>query len=206
MAKASDIHHSCHGRFYGPANVSNAHFTLVLKICSLSDRCQLLKAVPQITGDLSHLPIEVLVEIFNCSNSLDRMCLSLTCKWMLQVSSLVRIRIPSVAKHRFRPPSTCADIFLLFRRIAPRDDSGRIEKSIGLCCDCLRHRTRRRQFWESYKKDWLKMGVTSEHWENAVRSWHVNYSFQCPECWSRERYGNRDRNEGGSTQTSTTRN
>ncbi|CRL30256.1 unnamed protein product [Penicillium camemberti] len=75
MAKTPQSHHSCHGRFSRPVN--------------------LLEAAPHITSDLLRLPTEILVEIFKGSDSLDRMCLALTCKYMLQVSSLVRIRIPS---------------------------------------------------------------------------------------------------------------
>ncbi|KAM4056603.1 hypothetical protein HRG_014811 [Hirsutella rhossiliensis] len=153
---------------------------------------QLLEAAPHITcGILPRLPVEILVHIFNASNSfLDRLCLALTCKKLLQASSLVRIRVPSVAKHRFLPPSTCDDIFLLLRRLAPRDGRGwRPHQKVGLCCDCLRYRTRRRGFWSSHRPKYLKMGVTADMWKSVVKSWYVAFIFQCPDCWCDERYG-----------------
>lgn len=123
------------------------------------------------------------------------MCFALSCKCLLQISSLVRIRVPSVVEHMFLPPSTCEDIFILFRRIAPRDDCGKLDKSMGLCCDCLRYRTRRKGFWNSYRRNCLEMEAVSEMWEDRVSSWHVDYSFQCPECWYQETHGTQDRNK-----------
>ncbi|CDM27959.1 F-box domain, cyclin-like [Penicillium roqueforti FM164] len=160
--------HSCRHRFKRPSNI--------------------LVAEPQITCNLLSLPPELIVDILNKCEHLDRMCLALTCKRLLHVSSLVRIRIPSVPKHRFLPPSTCVDIFTLLRRIAPRDNSGRPEANIGLCCDCLRYRTRRIQYWDGYEDKYLEMGVEPEMWDNAVSHWHSKYYFQCPECWCRETF------------------
>lgn len=190
MEVIPNSYHSCYGRFVRPAGVSI--FPLKSNpcpnVCFLTRKPQLLKAGPQITGNLLCLPTEILVQIFRSIDSLDRLCLALTCRHLLQVSSLVKTRVPSVHKHRFLPPSTCDEIFHLFRRLAPRDNRGRLDRKIGLCCDCLRYRTRRRGFWRTHRKKYLKMGVTPEIWKSVVKSWYVAFIFQCPECWCKERY------------------
>ena len=180
-------HHSCRRRFKRPSNVSTSGPIQTSDIPSLSNPSQVLIAKPQL-----RLPLELIVDIFNKCEALDRVCLALTCKHLLQVSSLVRIRIPSVAKHRFLPPSTCDDVFSLLSRIAPRDDSGRLERNIGLCCDCLRYRTRQTQYWNNYKDKYLGMGLSPEMWKNVVRRWHDNYNFQCPQCWGEEKLCSRN--------------
>jgi F-box domain. len=181
----SGVHdQSCRSRFRRPHNVGTSSPVGI----ALSNICQLLKVEPLSTGTLLCLPVEVLVEIFNWCDYLDRMCFAMVCRRLLQVSSLVRIRIPSVIKHQFLPPSTCPHIFLLLRRIEPRDDQGQRDRTLGLCCDCLRRRTRRKSFWGKYEDEYsTKLEKILNYWQNAVRHWHDGYSFQCPECWCREK-------------------
>lgn len=97
------------------------------------------------------------------------MCLALTCKHLLQVLSLVRIRILSVAKYRFLPPSTCVNIFSLLWRIAPCDDSDRLDTNIGLCCDCLSYCIRQTKFWDVYKSKYLEIGLKADMWKYVVK-------------------------------------
>ena len=71
-AKASDTYHSCHGRFYRPANVSNAHSTHIVKICcSLSDNCQLLKAVPHADSQYYFSPSPIILGLDKSWDSLE---------------------------------------------------------------------------------------------------------------------------------------
>lgn len=160
--------------------------------------------MPRTTGSsLFRLPPEILVNILECSPYLERLCLALTCKHMLQVSSLVKIRVPSVAHHRHLPPSTCYYIFDLFRRLAPRDKKHvRLpDRSIGLCCDCLRFRTRRKGFWTPRGKRYVKkLGVmTADDWRHTVKAWTSAYIFQCPECYCDERYVGREKPPDGAS-------
>lgn len=144
-----------------------------------------------ISSPLIHLPPEVLLHLFSQAvNPVDQLCLALTCRRLLQVSSLLVIRIPSVAKHRYlNPPSGC-ELFPMLRRLAPLGPNGRPNRTVALCCDCLWYRPTRKSYW---KKDGDKYALVEPHeharegWDGRVSSWKSRYSFQCPACWLRER-------------------
>ncbi|KAG8428291.1 hypothetical protein J3459_004065 [Metarhizium acridum] len=58
---------------------------------------------------------------------------------------MLAIRAPSVAKHRYIPPSTCHGIYELLWRFEPQVDGERwTNKKFGLCCNCLQYRPRKK--------------------------------------------------------------
>lgn len=152
---------------------------------------QLLNAVPELPPPLVRLPSELLLHLFShITDPIDQLCLALACRRLLQVSSFLRVKIPSVAKHRYLPPPLCHRVLSLLRRLAPLDVRGRPKRSSALCCDCLRYRPKKKSHWKNDGERYAIMepGIDVwEIWDNRVSSWTSSYSFQCPACLLKER-------------------
>jgi hypothetical protein len=137
------------------------------------------------------LPTEILLHIFKVLDTIDAVCLALACKHLLQVSAMLTIRVPSVAKHQCLLPSTCHRIFELLWRFEPRVDRGRWSeaKKFGLCYDCLQYRPRKKTHWKLFARKHRRIrGVRADSWTYAVNQWADRYSAQCPECYCMEKY------------------
>ncbi|KAM3450847.1 hypothetical protein MY3296_005804, partial [Beauveria thailandica] len=68
---------------------------------------QLLTGKSAISCSLVALPTELLLRIFLVLDTIDAVCLALASRELLKVSAMLRIRVPSVARHRNLPPSAC---------------------------------------------------------------------------------------------------
>ncbi|KAH7175909.1 hypothetical protein EDB81DRAFT_751347 [Dactylonectria macrodidyma] len=152
---------------------------------------ELLKSAPQGSSTLVRFPSELLVNLFtHVANPIDELCLALTCKRFLQVSTFWELKIPSVAKHRYLPPPFCPYILSMMRRLAPLDSHGRLKRTTALCCDCLRYRPLRKSYWkEDGKRYSLEVPPedADEPWDDRVSIWKSKTSFQCPTCWLKEK-------------------
>lgn len=152
---------------------------------------QLLAAVPRVSSPLARLPSELLLHLFSHTiDPLDQLCLALTCRRLLQVSSFLIVKIPSVAKHRHLNSRSCCGMLPLLRRLAPVDARGRPMRTLALCCDCLWYRPTRKSYWTKDGKQYVLMEpgrCAQEVWDDRVSAWTSRFSFQCPACWLRER-------------------
>jgi hypothetical protein len=152
-----------------------------------------------ITGILSHIPREVLIEILKHLEDEDRLCLALTCRRFLsflhQLSTEIplSVRIPSVVAHRNLTNidrdqiARCSNMRKLMLRLAPLDSAGRRSPKFGLCYDCWRFRPRDRNYWQNRGG-----GILPQHWYHFVDRWN-QFSREscssrnlllCPECQS----------------------
>ncbi|KAH7157899.1 hypothetical protein B0J13DRAFT_183980 [Dactylonectria estremocensis] len=152
---------------------------------------ELLDAKALISCDLLRLPTEVLVRIFEQEDPIDGVCLALAYKHLVQVSAMLTIRVPSVAKHRGLLPSACDRIYDLLWRFEPQADCTNFreeKKKFRLCCDCLQYRPKKKLHWRQFSRQYRRrMGVIVESWKRAVDQWFGTSSAQCPECWCKER-------------------
>ncbi|RKK27305.1 hypothetical protein BFJ66_g16720 [Fusarium oxysporum f. sp. cepae] len=110
---------------------------------------ELLNAVPRIFSPLVRLPSELLLNLFShVTDPIDQLCLALTCRRLLQISSSLAVKIPSVSKHKYLPPPLCHGMLSLLRRLAPLDARGRPKRTSALCCDCLRYLPTKKSYWK----------------------------------------------------------
>ncbi|KAG8664610.1 uncharacterized protein FPOAC1_012879 [Fusarium poae] len=173
MSSGGPIEHTCLRRFKRPP--------------------EMLAASALMSCALVCLPTEILIRIFEEANTIDAVCLALTCKRIFQASAMLTIRVPSVAHHRDLLPSACSHIFELLRRFQPQVDrktrfSGK-KKKFGLCFDCLQYRPRKKTHWRWIAREYRRSrGVTAESWKRAVDRWSRTSTAQCPECYCKERY------------------
>ena len=143
------------------------------------------------SSPLVRLPAELLLQIFSFGKSIDQLCLALTCRRLLQISSIRPIKIPSVAIHRNLPPPQRSRVDLtLLRRLVPLDAQGQRKRTLALCCDCLKYRSTDDSYWEKdgeryvFQKPWEG---SWKSWDNIVARWTRGTSFQCPACWLEEK-------------------
>ncbi|TQV95174.1 CLN3 protein [Cordyceps javanica] len=140
---------------------------------------------------LLSLPSETLIAIFQLLDPIDAVCLALASKHLLHVSAMVTIMVPSVAKHRNVLPSTCKLIYELLWRFTPKVDRKvwrDAKKKFGLCCDCLRHRPKKKAHWTIFAQKYKRTrGVKADSWRHAVAQWNRRNTAQCPECYCQER-------------------
>lgn len=147
--------------------------------------------MPTVSSRLVRLPSELLLILFShIDDPIEQLCLALTCRRLLQISSFRVVKIPSISKHRYLPPPFCYRMFSLLRRLAPLDARGRPKRTLALCCDCLWYRPTRKSYWKKDGERYTtaKPGIGAwEIWDSRVSAWTSSYSFQCPACWLRER-------------------
>lgn len=152
---------------------------------------QLLAAVPSVSSPLVRLPSELLLQIFShTTDPLDQLCLALTCRRLLQVSSFLIVKIPSVSKHRYLNSQSGCGMLPLLRRLVPVDARGRPRRTLALCCDCLWYRPTRKSYWTNDGNQYVLMEPgrhAQEVWDGWVSIWTSKFSFQCPACWLKER-------------------
>ncbi|PQK11098.1 hypothetical protein BB8028_0002g14160 [Beauveria bassiana] len=151
---------------------------------------QLLTGKPIISCSLVALPTELLLRIFQMLDTIDAVCLALASRELLKVSSMLRIKVPSVARHRNLLPSACNRIYQLIWRFEPLCDR-RIyhrKKKFKLCADCLQYRPKTKSHWRLLAARYKRTrGVSGRLWKHFVDQW-ARSSAQCPECYCKEKY------------------
>lgn len=152
---------------------------------------------PTVSAPLLRLPVELQLKIFSHAEPNDKICLALSCRRLLQTSTMLSLGTFSAPKHRSLPDDRCPDrqhyetINVLLQRLRPLDAGGRKKRTWCLCAHCLRYRPRRASsYWKlSFKGDedpdmWLR---AEGSWLQAMASWSSRYTGQCPECWFERR-------------------
>ncbi|QLI68939.1 uncharacterized protein G6M90_00g055190 [Metarhizium brunneum] len=160
---------------------------------------EVLSGTPVISCPLVRLPTEVLLRIFQEADPIDAVCLALASKRLVQVSAMLKIRVPSVAKHRYTLPSSCDEIYQLIRRFQPQVDRYKWaggERKFGLCTDCLQYRLRASKHWKPLAGKYHRTrGVSAKGWAAAVERWRRDLRTQCPECYCKDHYAERPERE-----------
>jgi hypothetical protein len=124
---------------------------------SLSFEVTLLSIPVGYRGIVFSRPTELLIH----ADSLDPLCLALSCKRLLQISASVSVKIPSLTISLSSCPKT-----KLLRRLMPLDARGRPKRSWAVCGDCLRYRPTRKSYWKAKQSVWVK----TKTWEGVVKS------------------------------------
>ncbi|KAH6973828.1 hypothetical protein BKA56DRAFT_107553 [Ilyonectria sp. MPI-CAGE-AT-0026] len=148
---------------------------------------ELLNAVPRISSSLVRLPPEVLHNVFShVTDPIDQVCLALTCKHLLQASSSLVMKIPSVAKLGDLRMLLCHRMDTLLRSTAaPLDVLGQPRDMSVPCQKCLRSRPARRSHWKEEGERFALMEPRTdarEIWNLIVLAWAIRYSPLCPAC------------------------
>lgn len=169
-------HDACHSRSSEP-NIPDTHTALLSGAESHNVCIQFMGVVPKTDAPLLRLPAEVLVIVLAEISSEDKTCLAITCKRLLQMSTILPFSIPSVKVHRFYEP--CNRMQRLMCRMRPRDDEGQEKKTIAICNDCLRYRPKRGSYWEDMPRD----GVSETDWKRQLALWSTLSMGECPQCW-----------------------
>src|SRR2546423_4256398 len=139
---------------------------------------------------LSLLPTELLVQIFNHAGLLDQLALALTCKYLLQVSTFVCLKISSLTgKSVSCRRSTMEELLRIVRPLY----AGRPKRAWHICVDCLQYRPTRKSYWNNYWKKKQASGLSATIWESMVAHWNSRSSLQCPECYYDECVADRQR-------------
>jgi hypothetical protein len=126
------------------------------------------------------LPTEILISIFVYADIIDRFALALTCKKLLQISSLVTLKT-SVFIGQAESNRSCitriSTMEQLLRRVKPLTTTGLPTKTRSICIDCLQYRLTKKSYWE-------KKAVTCNIsvWRSIISGWNNGHSLQCPEC------------------------
>ncbi|MCJ1243467.1 hypothetical protein MMC30_000664 [Trapelia coarctata] len=138
-------------------------------------------------------PTEILVQIFQQADPLDKVSLALACKNLLQISSLVSLKTLYPIEHK--AACSCREMEKFLIRIKPLNARGREKKTWAVCVDCMRYRPTRKSYWKRKRGHW----VNTKHWESLLWSWNAKYSLQCPECWAEEWSNNTGKDHPHST-------
>ncbi|KAG8411741.1 hypothetical protein J3458_022518 [Metarhizium acridum] len=152
---------------------------------------ELLSGPSALSCALLRLPTEILLRIFEQAKPIDAVCLALASKRLLQVSAMLTIMVPSVAKHRYTRPSSCSMIYMLIRRFQPLVDryNWTSNGKFGLCTDCLQYRLRDSKHWKPFARKYRRTrGVSAKNWAVAVELWRHHERTQCPECYCKDNY------------------
>lgn len=160
---------------------------------------QLHSQVDSSSSLLFKLPAEILVQIAQHAQPIDRLMLALSCKRMLAASKLFHLQVPDRDHHVSRwssePPkpkgdscscSLTGDLLLRFR---PIDSRGRVRRAWGWCLDCNRYRPKRKRYWSDVLRkmstqDWRDVDYSL--WDKGVDWYNLGYKRQCPSCSRRE--------------------
>ncbi|KAH7309016.1 hypothetical protein B0I35DRAFT_90516 [Stachybotrys elegans] len=140
------------------------------------------------------LPNELVLHIFAYVDTVDQLFLALSCKQLLHISSMKDLSIPCAPKHRAHSTS-CFAMLAILRVLPPLNARGRADRTWAPCCDCHRYRPRRKSYWKIVGRRYhvnlhLSCKILSGY-GGMVDSWSrkASFSYQCPECWCRERIG-----------------
>lgn len=124
------------------------------------------------------IPKELQLEIFSHAEDNDQLCLALTCKQLLQVSTMVNLELPSSQGHMKLLP--CPRMQDLLNRIRPLDAQGREITTIALCVDCHQYQPKAVSYWVMAKT--RQQTVNVEDWYEMVVKWTMQNSERCPAC------------------------
>ncbi|EFX05071.1 f-box domain containing protein [Grosmannia clavigera kw1407] len=138
---------------------------------------KLLEASPNTDAHILRLPTELLLSFLSLISTEDKICFALTCKRILQASTLQPFLIPSVDRHRSLGP--CRHMQGLLARVKPRDAKGRKKKTIAICAYCVRYRPKKPSYWEKFFRE----GVSEAQWTGQLDLWSRLKIGECPECW-----------------------
>lgn len=125
-------------------------------------------------------------------------CLALTCKSLLSVSTLAIHHRPTLPPENRIPFSDFQDaifhsgnpehrsrrtmIDFLFR-IHPLGDRVRRSPAVNLCQDCLRYRPTEPSWWAGKGAPCPGKAEIGRCWSLMVEHWRYKQVLQCPECW-----------------------
>ncbi|OBT47408.1 hypothetical protein VE00_03233 [Pseudogymnoascus sp. WSF 3629] len=131
------------------------------------------------SAPLLQLPTEILITIFDEVEIINQLALALTCKRLLQVSTLVSLDVSDLV---VRKPDTLGLRELLFR-LGPTTEDWRI------CIHCTKFRPTRQSYWKA-KAD-LEKWTEAENrqgWMMAIiHLWEHFYGGSCcPECMAKD--------------------
>ncbi|KAM5356441.1 hypothetical protein ACJ41O_003087 [Fusarium nematophilum] len=146
---------------------------------------------------LLSLPTEILVQIFHLAQRADKIALALSCKKLLAVSQLCKLRIPERETHArpwaqkkpskllSRPYCACLQIEDVLKRARPTDSHDRLSRKWNLCVDCRRYRPTRKGYWgdkltEIDTSNWDK--TAHRLWQSAIYWFTSGVKVQCPTC------------------------
>lgn len=163
---------------------------LVLRLLT---RSQLFRSACNQSSSLLRLPAELLIEIFEHVGLLDQIALAIACKRLLQVSTLVPLKISSMAG-QYCDSGTMEK---LLKIVQPLNEAGRAKMTWIVCLDCFQWRPRKKSYWTKrlqrlpLREIWNEVEVIrtrtmEERWYNRVQHWNCKSSLQCPECWYHE--------------------
>lgn len=154
---------------------------------------------------LLELPPETLINVFEEADPLDRVALALTCKSLLSVAILHKIKTIEPKSHRApwsnnpaweftdfestRPECECRLMEDLLKQIWPLNAKGRKDHTIQICVDCLRLLPKRKGYWivtltKLQNKYWTADAV--EDWVYATKMFSSGVKIQCPRCRMQE--------------------
>ncbi|UPL01890.1 hypothetical protein LCI18_012824 [Fusarium solani-melongenae] len=149
---------------------------------------------------LFKLPPEILVQISQHAQPIDRVMLALSCKRMLAASELFHLRVPDRDHHVSRwssePPKpkenrcSCSLTKDLLQRFRPVDSRGRVSRAWSWCVDCNRYLPKRKGYWNGVLRkmntqDWTD--TTYSTWDSDVYWYNSGYKRQCPSCNRRQK-------------------
>ncbi|PVH95191.1 hypothetical protein DM02DRAFT_660355 [Periconia macrospinosa] len=129
------------------------------------------------SSSIVRLPTEILLMIVDqADDSLDKVCLALSCRRLLQVSALASLTVPEKCKGTGCPHDK------ILRRVGPRDKAGNPSSKWGMCVDCMQYCPGIKSYWKA------KSGTSGKNadWDKAVQLGKMKKSAQCPECWREE--------------------
>jgi hypothetical protein len=113
--------------------------------------------------------------IFAHADLLDQIMLALSCKYLLQTSTLVVLKTRRLAGHRVSHHRSVME--QLLKRVRLFTATGRRRRTHRICVDCLQYRPTRISYWEKrYEMTDVEMGT----W--VIYNWAHGVSLQCPKC------------------------
>lgn len=157
-----------------------------------------------ISSPLLRLAPEILMHIFSHAGAVDSVVLALSCRHLLRIAHLCRLRVCDRESHqapwsRSPPPSVprsrrCRGAEDLLQRLPPKDSRGRPSRAWNLCVDCLRYRPTRRAYWSQEMlakmnngEEWDGFdGDLRSAWLSAVAWFSTKVKVQCPSCHLQE--------------------
>ncbi|KFY77963.1 hypothetical protein V499_02776 [Pseudogymnoascus sp. VKM F-103] len=121
---------------------------------------------------LLQLPTEILITIFDEVNLIDQLCLALSCKRLLQVSTMVSLDVSD------------PDALSLYYRLGPTSKDWRF------CFGCTQYRPTRESYWKAKANlgNWAEAKDKQDDMMAIIQDWeHLQTMFYCPECLAKMR-------------------
>lgn len=133
---------------------------------------------------LLQLPMEILIAIFEEVDDVDQLALAVSCKHLLQLSTLVSLKT-SIWAGRLVSPHRMMDV--LVRLLSPTTNAWKI------CTICTLYRPTREKYWKAKAvlqgRDVVKAGKEMPM-TGGINEWKYNKNATvCPECvWGRSNF------------------